>query len=480
MTDSKVYIALAHLTVYELNSFRKYLESPYFNVNERLLTLFDIYMPIIRGKSDEGEYTKDLIWEVIYPGASYDDKRYRKMHSELLKIFENFLAQKAYDANKFLQGNLTLEAVRTRKIENLYKSVSASSDRALQHNYNRSSEYLYARYYNEKQKLELYSEAELMRMRGKSIEGIVNIDATVKHLDQFYIAEKLKHYVKLLAWKKLISLDQDLDYIDEVYAMMKNEPVEDIPSIAIYDTIIKTQLDQNDKDSYFSLKQQVEDFIDYFPDDEIGTIYDALLSFAVRMVNKGDLSFQEETLEVYKGALAKETIFENGNISPVNFNNIVFFALRTGNYDWAEQFVDEYQDRLNDKDRTSSVAFSHARIQFYRGDYGKVIELLQEVEMSSVLYTLNSKTILLLSYYELDEFDALDSFVNSFRVYINREKSISTRKKGTYKNLLKYVSKLINMPAGDKNGLKKLREEISETPGVGSKPWLIQKIDEKL
>jgi hypothetical protein len=79
----------------------------------------------------------------------------------------------------------------------------------------------------------------------------------------------------------------------------------------------------------------------------------------------------------------------------------------------------------------------------------------------------------------LDEFDALDSFINSFRVFINREKSISNRKKEQYKVLLKYVNKVINLRSSDKEGIKNLRQEIADTPGIVSKPWLLQKLDEK-
>mgnify|MGYP003669503984 CR=1 FL=1 len=137
-------------------------------------------------------------------------------------------------------------------------------------------------------------------------------------------------------------------------------------------------------------------------------------------------------------------------------------------------------DRLNDTDRPSSVSISLARIEFYRKNYGKVIELLQEVEMNSAVYNLSSKTILLLSYYELDEFDALDSFINSFRVFLNREKSISARKKNAYKNLLKYVTRLINLRDSDKVALLNLKTEIEETPDVGSKPWLLQKLIQRI
>ena len=481
MTDSKVYIALTHLSVYEINSFRKYLESPYFNMNDKLLVLFDIYTTKIK-KESPLDLSKEDIWNVVYPEKKYSDPKLRKLNSDLLKVFEEFLAQKTFDNNRFLKNNLILRAIRTRKIEKLYKSTCASTDRNINQTYNRSSDYLYAKFSNEKEKLDLYSESEILRKRSKNIENEVNLDEIVNYLDKYYMAEKLKYYVKLLGWKKMISLEQEINHIKELNTMVAEGDYDNVPPIIIYSTIAKTQLDPDNVDNYFKLKEQVTEFIDYFPDDEIRSIYDALLSYCVRRVNKGDLAFQEETLNVYKGALAKETIFSNGYITQVTFNNIVFFALRTGEFDWAEHFVDEYKHRLSDKDRASSVAFSFARIEFYKKNYGKVIELLQQVEMDSVIYTLDSKTILLFSYYELDEFDALDSFINSFRVYVNREKSISARKKGHYKNLLKYVNKIINLRSGDKEEIMKIRQEIvetAETSGIVSKPWLLQKLDEK-
>ena len=203
MTDSKVYIALTHLSVYELNSFRKYLESPYFNMNERLLTLFDLYVSRIRKEVKE-ELTKEDVWNVIFKDKKYSDPKLRKLNSDLLKVFEEFLAQKSFDNNRFLKNNHILRAVRKRKIEKLYKSTSSSTDRNIEQTFNRSSDYLYAKFANEKEKLDLYSESEILRKRSKKIENEVNIDTIAGYLDQYYLAEKLKYYVKLLGWKKII------------------------------------------------------------------------------------------------------------------------------------------------------------------------------------------------------------------------------------------------------------------------------------
>ena len=42
MKDRKIFSALSGLNIYELNSFGKYVRSPYFNVNQQIITYFEI------------------------------------------------------------------------------------------------------------------------------------------------------------------------------------------------------------------------------------------------------------------------------------------------------------------------------------------------------------------------------------------------------------------------------------------------------
>ena len=45
MNDSKLFQLLRTLNVYELNRFGKFLRSPYFNEDERLMKLIEILVP---------------------------------------------------------------------------------------------------------------------------------------------------------------------------------------------------------------------------------------------------------------------------------------------------------------------------------------------------------------------------------------------------------------------------------------------------
>ena len=53
MKDSKLLYALSHLNVYELNRFKKFVQSPYFNSNKTLNKYYDILEIILKkGKKE--------------------------------------------------------------------------------------------------------------------------------------------------------------------------------------------------------------------------------------------------------------------------------------------------------------------------------------------------------------------------------------------------------------------------------------------
>jgi len=102
---------------------------------------------------------------------------------------------------------------------------------------------------------------------------------------------------------------------------------------------------------------------------------------------------------------------------------------------------------------------------------------LYKVSYEDVWYNINAKTLQIASYYELDEFDALESLLQAFKMYIRREKSLSSDRKIHYLNLIKFTSALMKINTKEQLKVLKLKEEILATKGVVSKPWLLEKVE---
>jgi hypothetical protein len=224
----------------------------------------------------------------------------------------------------------------------------------------------------------------------------------------------------------------------------------------------------------------LDKFGDSFPRNEAEFIYQAALNYCVKKLNKGSRQFLEEYFNVFNILLIKDLLLTEGELSPWHFRNIVTIALRLGKYDWTESFIKNYKKSLPHSMRENAVSFNLAMLYFYQKKHNQVKELLQTVEYEDISYNLNSKAMLLSSYYETDEIEPLYSLMDSFRTYLNRHKDFSAAKRIHYTNLIKFTKQLTKIIPGDKKAIEKLKKEVEEAEpkGIASITWLKEKIAE--
>ena len=126
------------------------------------------------------------------------------------------------------------------------------------------------------------------------------------------------------------------------------------------------------------------------------------------------------------------------------------------------------------------MSFNLANLYFYKNEYDQVITLLQEVEYDDPSYNLNSKAMLIATYYELDEIEPLLSLLSSFSTYLRRSNEITASRKEHYLNLIRFVRALTRLDGKPPEEALKLKKEVESTDGVVSKQWLLQKLDEHI
>lgn len=473
MEDNKLYIVLKHFDKIEQNRLRKYIRSPYFNVNETLMILFDILTEHINKNGKAPALTKEGIWKKLFGKEAYNDVRFRKLGSDLLKLVEDFLAQEVYEKNNLQRASFLLEAVSAKKMEKLYKtSIRLSqlmSDQSLQ----KTSQYYYYQFQIQKYLYDI-NNAEIKRFEKTNVEDIIN------NLDYFYLAEKLRWYCNVLAQKSLISHEYNLLFIDEIIDYIKKSGFEEVPIIKIYYLIYLTQVDNENENYYHSLKEILSKHWHILSLTEAEQAYTNLLSYCVRKLNQGNTYFLKEYLELSKYLLGTDIMLSSGELNPWYFKNIVAIALRLGEYEWTEQFINIFKDKLPINQRDNAVTYNLAFVYFYQKKYDRVVEQLREVEYEDIAYNLGSKSMLLSVYYEQDEDDALFSLMDTFKTYLHRHKEISDFQRASYMNLIKYIRKMRKLISGDKKEIEKIRDEIEEDKkvGIASLRWVLEKLAE--
>ncbi|HRD82967.1 MAG TPA: hypothetical protein PLL53_19580 [Saprospiraceae bacterium] len=471
MRNTKLYSILEHFDKYEQNRLRKYLQSPYFNRNQTLIDLFDLLVEDANSEKKK-EIEKEDVWTLLRLKSLYDDVRFRKYYSDLLKLVEGFLAQQVYEADPVRQATDLLKAVGKKKMEKLYNS-SVKTARHLSQN----QPWRHAQHYLQQYQIEVnfYDIMAFETKRGAR----TNLEEIANNLDSFYLAEKLRIYASVLTQQTFVSQEYKVRLIDEIMAYLHaHKDHEETPAVAVYFQVLRTVTDQDNLEHYYRLKELLDQYGLLFPKHEAMELYGSALNYCIRQINHGNQGFLEELFILYNQLIDKEIIFLNDEFSPWDFRNIVVIALRLGRYEWVEKFIHDFNHKIPELNRDNTVTYTLAQLYFYQKKYDKVIEQLRNVEYDDVSYNLNSKTMLLMTYFETDEYEPLYSLFESFRTYLNRQKELSSDRKALYKNLIKFTKKLTKIMPGDKAEVKRLKEEIAATGNVASLNWIQEKIEE--
>lgn len=467
---NKLYQTLQTLQSADFRRLNKYLRSPYFNQSKTMIQLCEIFTDAV--ERGEAGFNRLMVWQQLFPGEDYDDVNFRKYCSDLLKLVEDFMAQEVISNDPVRRSVNLLEFVVQRKIEPLYAGALRRARLEMEKYPYHSIEYFRNSYDIER----LYY--ALMDFDVK-LNTRANIEEISNNLDHFYWIEKLKLYSSALSQKRTGNFQYNLKFNDEILSYLNATSIEEVPELAVYYYSFMTLFEEDKDEHYFNLRRLLDTYGTQMPKNEAIELYDSALHYCIGKLNKENQVFLKEFFDLFENGLEKGIFIINDELATWRFNNAIAVALRLGKYDWAEQFIEKYKKYLPAETQQNTYTFNLARVYRYQRKFDKVLSLLRNLEYEDIGYNLISKTMLLNAYYELDEHEALESFMESFRVFLNRNKSIPQQRRKSYLNLLKYVRRLTRIKPGDKVALEKFREEIiREKANHVNHEWLLEKIAE--
>lgn len=470
MYNSKLYSILNDFNKYEQNRCRKYILSPYFNKNQGIIELFEGILEEIN-ETALVPFSKENIWDRIEPGKTYNDVRFRKYCSDLLKLLEAFLAQEVYQENPLHQATYLIEAVSRRKLNKLYNSTMRTTRRLSSQQRLRPASYYFYQY-------EIERNFYQMHQYDSNKKDVSNIEAIANNLDYFFIAEKLRYYISILNRQYEISHEYEIRFMEDIIQQVEKLDYESIPPIAVYYQLYLAMTDIETESHYFKLKNLLQQYGLLFPEEEATLLYNGAVNYCTRKINQGRADFLREYFDLFRDLLDKGILIVDGELDPRHYKNLIITGLRLGEMQWTKTFIESYQEYLPEAERENAVTFNLAQYYFYQKDHDKVIEMLHNVEYNDLSYNLNSKIFLIGTYYEIDEIEALYSLLESFRVFLNRRKNIPARRRRSYLNLIRFTKKLTRILPGDQKAIDKLKADIAATSEVASIRWLQEKIAE--
>lgn len=476
MLISNKLLSLLHtFSKHDLNSFKKFIISPFHNEQAELVRLFDIIDAHLRAPSKEQKANpleKDRVWKAIFDKKPYQDVRLRRLCSDLIKLIYSFLAYSNFQKQDFDEQLNLLHALNTPSLKKHFDSTLSHIQQAVEKKQLRNAAY-HLTSYNTNYKL--FNSTKDSKERINLFSSLEKADY---HLEAFYITKKLENYCDYLSFKFIISIDVEIVLPPNFLEYVENSIFIKEPAIKAYFLVAKMLLNPTEEAFFFNLKEHLEQNTTRFTLQELDIFYINLQNYCISKSNQGETAYFGRLFEIFQTLLQEKIILKDGTISPQSYKNIVTVGLLVKEYEWVENFIPKYTSYLPKEHRENALTYNLSKVYFSQKKYNKVIEQLREVEYKNHVYALGGKLILLRTYYELSEFIALDSMIDSFRIYIRRNKIISKEVKQQYLNLLRFVKKLSSTIPGDKKALKKVRQQIDKCKALAGKKWILEKVEE--
>jgi hypothetical protein len=444
----------------EKREILKFLRSPYFNVREDVIQLFDWFCA-------EKTPDKTKAKAQLSDADPLSDQSLQLRMTYLMRLLEQYLAQKEFDGNVIQQNISVAISLRKRGLLVPFERQKKWVQKSLESQPMRDVEY-YA------SKFRLHWETHQL---GSIVEptNTEHLQAASAAADIVYVAQKLRLICLNAAQQAVYRADFQSSWESEVVQFAEHNFAAEIPVIAIYLHCYRMLRSPEEEQHFQQFKQMLLRSLDLFSPDENRSLFIWAINYCVRRLNLGEKRFFQEVTDLYKPGIEQGILLENDEISPYTYYNIVAAGLQTGDLEWVQFFIFQYKNALKKQYRESAFSFNLARLEYAQKHFDAVLELLQQVNYRDTLVNLAAKTLLLKTWYELDEMETLQSHLDAMRNYIHRKRVLGYHRNNSL-NIIKYTDKLLNINWHEKNEVEKLREAILKEEHLTEREWLLEKM----
>lgn len=470
MQNSKLFHILRTLSVKELKGFEKYLHSPFFNSNETMKLLFSLIESYHPTYTQQG-LERERLFKQLFPKESFDEKKIRYAISDLTKLLEDYILLIEFKKENLLTKHFLLKSYSERNIEKFFLQTWEETSMIQEKSPYRNMDYYYHQYLLEENSY-LYTSKKQNRALDTSLQHVVD------NLELFYIAKSLRYYCEIINRKNILSVDYNLRFLHEIMNHIKNKAFDHVPAITIYYKILQTLIHQDQEQYYVELINLLEQHESKFPKSEVHDMYTFAQNYCIKKLNTGNVTYMHTLFDLYKSLLAKNLLFEGEIFPQWYYKNIATLAIRLEEFEWVKKFIYDYKNKLPLEHKENDFTLALAILHFAMKEYRKTLSLLINVEYTDVFYHLDSKSILLRTYYELQDWEPLLSLIITFKTYLKRNKLISGQYGQTYLNFVNIVNKLAQYKMGKKVDIAEVKQEIETVKQIANVVWLQKKVTE--
>ncbi len=441
----------------------KFLRSPYFNRRTDVLALYEW----LKAAPLPFPETVDraLVWKQIYPAQPFRREQFNYLMNFLAERIEQFLATEEMQADRFQHRLLRCRAFRQRGLIAHFDTNARELERDHAASPLRNAGWWLFEY-------QLQNEM-FARMTMQRRSGPTNLGAATEALANFFLLENMRWSATARSFESLAREAQPP--VPLAPEALDAAAGSEHPALALTHAALCAQTNPDDETQYQRLKSLLRAHVSLFPPAEGRDLYMTAINFAIRRHNRGDRVFTREAFELYREALDAGLLTDNGLLPKYTYINLLNLAQLTGEHQWARTFLERGRALLPPAERDNTWRYAQAGFHFRRSEYEPVLELLRAVDFSEIFIQLDARKMLIRSYYELGEWPALSSLLDSFKAFLRRQKDLGYHR-DSYLNFARFTQRLMKVAGRKKAPRRQLAVRIQAADAVAEREWLLEKL----
>lgn len=473
MLKSNLIQILSKLSSEEIKKFEKFLLSPYFNNNEKVVDLFH-HLKKYYPKFDSLQISKENIYRKLYKDDKVVLGTMYYLTSELESLLEKFISIEkinpiVLDISFLNEMNvLRLHGVFANKYKQTKKNLKKITDAGHFLNY----------------MLTDLNSQNVARKRITLTKKDFFKTEWFNPMDELvilYLKNALLNIRFLWNMKRTANEKINIPLLKELTQFIEaNERFKKDPEIKMLYTQIKMLSELNDK-YFYELKSFITGNSNKLTKNQLREVITDLQVCCTEKILQGNRNFIMEEFEIVNLNI-KFKLFDSSTKIPIDmFFQSFMLAISLEKYDWAKMFVKKYIKFLEEKFQSNAYNYCYARLYYQDGQYDKALrELAKMKNYSFIHYKAAVKILLLMIYYELNFFTEAEDVLKSFSQFLRNDRLINSEVKKSYDIFIKIFSRLIIARNSiDRKKLIEMQHYMEKVKSfVVGRKWFNSKIEE--
>ena len=475
MIGQKLTKLLKALTPEEFRRMRKICQSPIYTSNVDHLKCYELlrkYYPDF----DSPKLKKETVFKKMWKGQTFDDWKLRNLFSEFTRLTEDYLL--LLEKEDKLERKKQLTRIYGKR--NLYDFFEKGTKNLLADL--EGLPYRDKDYYLEKALLNEAWYAHPLKdkydLKDRSLEN--GMDS----LDQYFVYAKMKNGILLNSRQKILNKPYELRFMEVIEIEQQKGFLADnvILKLFRWSLDLGRTFQTIDFETY---EQLLFDSLSQLRKDDQKMLFFHGLNYIIGQANRGVFKFNYKAFEWHKNGITYNLTFDEQRISTIHYSNSITYACKVNEFNWAFNFIQDYQQYLDMENRDFVINFNQAKWHYFQKEYERILPLFLGYKIPLV-YEMPYRDLLIRTIFELflkdySYFGVLNNKIVAFENYLRANKKFSPQKMEPHKNQLKLILKLTRLliENKDKTYIRNwLLAELKNSSPIHGEKWLLEKADD--